>query len=68
MPAGEDLALLLRRLREFDEGSPEREAYLEDLAAQIRKGTYRVDTEELARKLLDELLRESGPSSGAETE
>lgn len=54
MPASEDLPELLRRLREMEEGSPEREAYLERLATEIREGTYRVDAEELARKLLRE--------------
>jgi hypothetical protein len=73
MPARDDLAALLLRIREFEEGSPEREAYLDRLAAQIRRGEYRVDTQELARKLLDELLRESRhrsgwPESGTEPE
>jgi anti-sigma28 factor (negative regulator of flagellin synthesis) len=55
MAAGEDLAEMIRRLREAEDGSPEREAYLNKLAADIRGGTYKVDTEELARKLLREL-------------
>jgi anti-sigma28 factor (negative regulator of flagellin synthesis) len=55
MAAGEDLAEMMRRLREAEDGTPEREAYLEKLAAQIRDGTYTVDADELARKLLREL-------------
>jgi anti-sigma28 factor (negative regulator of flagellin synthesis) len=56
MPAADDLSEMMRRLREAEDGSPEREAYLERLAAQIRDGTYKVDPDELARKLLRELL------------
>ena len=55
MAAGEDLAEMIRRLREAEDGTPERNAYLERLAVQIREGTYKVDAEELARKLLREL-------------
>lgn len=55
MAAGDELAEMMRRIREAEDGTPEREAYLRKLAAQIRDGTYKVDTEELARKLLREL-------------
>ena len=55
MAAGEELAEIMRRIREAEDGTPEREAYLQKLAAQIREGTYKVDADELARKLLREL-------------
>jgi anti-sigma28 factor (negative regulator of flagellin synthesis) len=55
MAAGEELAEMMRRIREAEDGTPEREAYLQKLAAQIREGTYKVDADELARKLLREL-------------
>ena len=52
----EDLAALARKLREQTDLTPERAAYLNRLAANIREGKYSVDTEGLADKLLDDLL------------
>lgn len=49
-----DSAELARLLHKATEGVREREAYLESLAAAIRAGRYRVDSAELARKLIDE--------------
>ena len=48
-----DIAALGGKVRELADGSEEREAYLQQLAADIRAGRYRVDSEELARKLLE---------------
>ena len=53
----EDLAALATKLREQTDLTPERAALLSRLTAEIRSGEYRVDTERLAGKLLDELLR-----------
>ena len=53
----EDLAALASKLREQTELTPERSALLDRLAAEIRSGEYTVDTDKLAGKLLDELLR-----------
>jgi anti-sigma28 factor (negative regulator of flagellin synthesis) len=52
------LERLRHKLREESPGSPEREAYLERLAEQIRTGKYEVDTEQLARILTEKLLSE----------
>jgi len=52
--AGEhELAELAHRLRELTEGTPEREAYLQRLADEIREGCYEVDADALALKLLE---------------
>ena len=53
----EDLAALASKLREQTELTPERSAFLDRLAAEIRSGEYTVDTNKLAGKLLDDLLR-----------
>ena len=53
----EDLAALASKLREQTELTPERSALLDRLAAEVRSGEYTVDTDKLAGKLLDELLR-----------
>jgi anti-sigma28 factor (negative regulator of flagellin synthesis) len=59
-PIAIDLTALSHRLLEKAEGSPEREALLERLRKQIQSGEYYVDSEALARKLIDEAERESG--------
>ena len=51
----EDLAALARKLREQTDLTPERAAYLNRLAAEIRAGNYTIDAEALADKLLDDL-------------
>ena len=56
MLGSEDLAALARKLREQTDLTPERAAYLDMLAAEIREGKYSVDAEGLAEKLLDEFL------------
>jgi anti-sigma28 factor (negative regulator of flagellin synthesis) len=45
---------LAQILRAHADGTPEREEHLKKLAAQIRAGSYHVDSHELARKILDE--------------
>jgi anti-sigma28 factor (negative regulator of flagellin synthesis) len=54
----EQLEQLRHKLREESPGSPEREAYLEQLAEQIRTGSCEVDTEQLARILAEKLFSE----------
>ena len=49
-----DLAALKEHLERETEGSPEREAYLAKLKKQIESGEYQVDSEALAKKLLEE--------------
>jgi anti-sigma28 factor (negative regulator of flagellin synthesis) len=60
-----DLGALDRILRREQDGSKEREAYLEKLRKQIKAGEYRVDSEALADKLLesaaDEILPDHCP-------
>lgn len=52
--AGEgQLAALANQLREETDGTPEREAMLAELAADIREGRYVVDADALAAKLLE---------------
>ena len=53
----EDLAALATKLREQTDLTPERAAFLNRLAAEIRSGEYCVDTQSLAGKLLGDLLR-----------
>ena len=52
----EDLAALARKLREQTDLTPERAAYLNRLAADIRDGKYSIDAQRLADKLMDDLL------------
>lgn len=51
----EQIAELARKIREQEANTPEREEYLERIAEQIRAGTYEVDNDALARKLVDHL-------------
>ena len=52
-PDAIDLAALGLHLRKASEGTPEREAYLEELRKKVKAGEYHVDAEALARKLLE---------------
>ena len=52
----EDLAALAAKLREQTDLTPERAAYLDRLAADIRDGKYSIDAQGLADKLMDDLL------------
>lgn len=64
-----ELAALNRRLRELTPGTPEREAYLERLAAEIREGVYQPDPASLAEALLEELgTGNDGPSPAGSEE
>ena len=55
----DQLAELARKLQQEAPGSPEREAFLERLATEIRSGRYEVDTDALARILADKLISET---------
>jgi hypothetical protein len=55
------LASLSRKLLEQQEGSAERNARLEKLRQQLKAGEYVVDSEALARKLLEEAADEILP-------
>lgn len=61
MVSPEQLAELARKLREQTPGTPEREAFLNRLAEEIRTGQYQVDTTTLARKLVDNWPESSEP-------
>ena len=52
----DSLANLAFGIREHTEGTPEREAKLAEIAARIRSGTYHVEPDELAEKLLREVV------------
>jgi anti-sigma28 factor (negative regulator of flagellin synthesis) len=62
MAGEEQLADLARRMRELTDGTKEREAWLERLAAEIREGRYEVDADVLAGKLIEE-ARKRKPES-----
>jgi anti-sigma28 factor (negative regulator of flagellin synthesis) len=60
-----DLGALGRKLREEQDGTKERAAYLEKLRRQIKAGEYKVDSHALADRLLqraaDEILPDRKP-------
>ena len=56
-----DLAALGKTLRKHAEGTPEREAYLENLRELVQSGEYRVDSQALARKLIESARLEGAP-------
>ena len=58
-PIAIDLTALAHRLREQTEGSPERQDLLERLRKQVQSGEYHIDSEALARKLIEEAEREA---------
>jgi hypothetical protein len=60
MARGNDLDVLRRHLLEQTQGTPEREAYLEQLAQRVRSGSYKVNADELAASLLRHFDK-SGP-------
>lgn len=51
--SGIDLGALGHNLNKESEGSPEREAYIERLRKLVKSGEYKVDSEALARKLVE---------------
>ena len=59
-PQNPDLTALSRKLRILQPGSPEREAYLADLARQIRNGEYKIDAQRIAAKLIEEAEKHTG--------
>jgi hypothetical protein len=60
-PDSRDLSALLTRLRTLQPGSPEREAYLDDLARRVRSGEYQPDARQIASRLMDEALGRKPP-------
>jgi len=58
MAADEQLGDLAQQIRKLTDGTPERELYLERLAADIREGRYKVNADELADKLIEEVFRD----------
>jgi flagellar biosynthesis anti-sigma factor FlgM len=56
------LSDLSARIRELDSDSPERMARLEQLAAEVESGRYRVDAGELSSRIIDDALRPEEPS------
>lgn len=52
----QSLKALSERIAELKEGTPEREALLARLAEQIRKDTYQVDADALAKALVKNLF------------
>jgi anti-sigma28 factor (negative regulator of flagellin synthesis) len=63
-----DLRALGRKLREEQDGSAEREAYLERLRRQVKAGEYNVDAEALANKLLESAADEILPGHSPDDE
>jgi len=49
-----DIAALGHSLRKQAPGSAERDAYLEKLRKLVKKGEYQIDSEALAKKLIEE--------------
>ena len=52
------LSNLSAQIRAEDTNSPERAAQLEKLSAAIAAGTYRVDTAELSRNIIDDSTKQ----------
>jgi hypothetical protein len=64
-----DLTTLLAKLRALQPGSPERNAYLDELARRVRANNYEADPQKIAARLLDEALRlEPSPEEDDSTE
>ena len=60
-PPTPDLSNLLTKLRTLHPGSPEREAYLDELARRVRAGEYVADPQAIAARLVDEALLQDAP-------
>jgi len=60
-PPAIDLSALAHRLREKAASSAERDALIERLRKQVKSGEYQVDSEALARKLIEEAERNPQP-------
>lgn len=52
-----DIAALAHGLRKQTPGSAEREAYLERLRKLVQSGEYQIDSDALAKKLMEEAER-----------
>ena len=63
-----DIAALGHSLRKQTAGSTEREAYLEKLRKLVQSGEYEVDSEALAKKLMEEAERNSESDHCADDE
>ncbi len=61
-----DLIALRDQLLEHQEGTPERQAYLERLRAMVRSGEYKPDSEALAAKLLEQAADQILPRQRSE--
>lgn len=61
-----DLGALGRKLRQEQEGSAEREAFLEQLRKRVKSGEYTVDADALASKLLESAADEVLPDDCGE--
>ena len=51
-----DLSALLRSIEALADDSPEREALLERLRRQVADGTYEIDIQDLARRIVDDSI------------
>lgn len=67
-PHTPDLSNLLTKLRTLQPGSPEREAYLDELARRVRAGEYVADARAIAARLVDEALLQDTPEDDASSE
>jgi anti-sigma28 factor (negative regulator of flagellin synthesis) len=54
------LSNLGSQLRAEETESPQRTAYLEKLSAQVKSGTYKVDSAELSKTIVNDAITESG--------
>ncbi|HYO83101.1 MAG TPA: flagellar biosynthesis anti-sigma factor FlgM [Bryobacteraceae bacterium] len=57
MAGSDDLAEISQRLRREQQGTREREEWLEEMRRKVREGTYQVETEQLADDLLRKAFR-----------
>ncbi|MDX2266764.1 MAG: flagellar biosynthesis anti-sigma factor FlgM [Bryobacter sp.] len=64
-PDSVELSTLSSKINELQSGSPEREAYLERLAATYAAGEYNADPAALATSLVDNALAEDPASAAA---
>jgi anti-sigma28 factor (negative regulator of flagellin synthesis) len=64
----EELSKLASRIRLQQEGTPEREAWLERLREEVRAGRYHVDAETLADTLMERVFTRTPRLSQNENE
>lgn len=58
------LSDLSAKIRELDSDSPERMARLEQLAAEVASGRYKVDSMEVSGRIIDDAQRPDEPPAG----